>query len=209
MLENSIPGFQLQENGNDDGGRGSRRGAIALLIGGQLFTNSAAKFWSALLDELHSDFKESDGIVLETLSDTILSRELLFPQALLQREIDACAPIEDVRRSLEEALEEMELTGPPDSVRADVLAGDAVLKRCVLPFDCIDAEVFAFLLAWLLEWAEVPEALWNSDRVNGGFTARDRERGLLYDMRAALVFEHVSEGLFRRILKVNYVISAL
>ncbi|MFC1461458.1 hypothetical protein ACFLQR_02930 [Verrucomicrobiota bacterium] len=181
-----------------------KRGADALFVQGSTFTNTAAKFWSSLIDEVHSDHPQCDTIVLDTLTDKMLSRELLFPQASLQYELDRHMPVENVRQALREALADFDLIGPPDSVHVRLLSEDVECKRCDLPFDCVDADIFSCLIVWLLEWSEIPEFLWNNVSVDGAFYAGDRDRALRYHLRITLSNQHVSEGLFRRMLTICF-----
>lgn len=181
-----------------------RRGASVLSVQGSAFSNSAAKFWSSLIDEVCSDHPDCDTIILDTLTDTVLSRDLLFPQAALQHELDRHVPFENIRQALRAALADFELIGPPDSVRVRLLSGGVERKKCDLPLDCVDADIFPCLLVWLLEWSEISELIWNHDSVEGSFDASDSDRALQYHLRIALSNEHVSEGLFRRTLTMCF-----
>lgn len=199
LTDNAVLPPERASSRRDEG-----HGAAALNIRGSAFGNSAAKFWSALVDEVCGDYPECDSVVLDTLTGTPLSRQLLHPQAALQNDIDRLVPSKDFGRAMREALAEMDIMGPPDFVRARLMSGSAVLKSCVMPFECVDADVFSYLLAWLLEWSEIPEWLWNDECVEGGFSADDAGRGLRYDVDLAIVNEHVSEGLFRRTLTIRH-----
>lgn len=182
-----------------------RPGAKALLVQGALFTNTAAKFWSSLIDEVHFDYPDCDAIVLDTLTDALLSKELLFPEAALQRDLDKYAyPPWRIRQALREAIEEFELIGPPDVVRIRLFSGEVETKKCELPVDCVDADIFPCLLVWLLEWSGIPEWLWNDPTVQGDFLAKDHARSVHYHLRVELSNAHVSEGLFQRILKIHF-----
>ena len=131
------PHFSCAPMLENDSHNGSceKRGANALFVQGSTFTNTAAKFWSSLIDEVHSDHPQCDTIVLDTLTDKMLSRELLFPQASLQYELDRHMPVENVRQALRQALADFDLIGPPDSVHVRLLSEDVECKRCDLPFD--------------------------------------------------------------------------
>ena len=209
MLEDHVNGSgskaRRKTRENDRAGRGSaRRGAESLCVHGALFSNSAAKFWSSLLDELCLDFEDCDAIILDTLTDARLARNLLFPQAALQSALDSQPPLSDIRRAMREAAAEFGLTGPPDAVRARMLCRGEERESCSLPLDCVDADVFPLLLVWLLEWSEIPECEWNNKRLQGRFDASDRRRDLIYHFQFSLINRHVSEGLFRMILTIHY-----
>ena len=74
----------------------------------------------------------------------------------------------------------------------------------VAPLDCADAELLPFLLVWLLEWANVPDAFWNREKVRGDFSAEDRDRRLQYLVAFELRSRHLSEGLYERTLTLSW-----
>ena len=176
--------------------------ARALIIGGVRWTHAAARFWASLLSEVAADYPDCNAQVFETLAGTVLTRDLLFPETALQRELDRLQPTVRIEQALQEALTEFELYGPPGTVQLRLLAGNREMKRCELPLDCVDADIFAYLLAWLMEWAELPESQWNNDRVEGAFLIRDPDLPESRDAASGrLQFEftrlHISEGLYR------------
>ncbi len=175
-----------------------------LVVRGERFVNSAAKFWPSLVDELAADYPACDTILLELLTDAPLERELLFPAHALQRGLDQGRTVADLGVALREALAELAIIGPPGTVCARLRAGARELAVCALPLDCVDADIFPCLLVWLLEWAEIPQGLWNTSEVGGAFSARDRERKINYRLDFVLRSEHVSEGLYRRTLTLRF-----
>ena len=179
-------------------------GAQSLFIQNALFTNTAAKFWSALIDEVDFDYTDCDVIVLDTLTDIQLGKELLFPEASLQKELERHIHEQwQIQDALRKAIEEFELLGPPDTVHITLFSGDIQKKKCDLPVECLDADIFPYLLVWLLEWSEIPEFLWNGSTVQGDFHAIDRARSVYYYLNTGLDNVHVSEGLFRRTLTIR------
>ena len=184
--------------------RSGRLGARSLVIRGMSFTNSAAKFWSALVEELALDYPAGEALVLDTLTDIILDRELLFPENSLQHELDKHQSLLNIEDALRETLSQFDLIGPPSSVHVRLLAGGHEIKTCDLPLDCVYAEIFPSLLVWLLEWSEIPHCLWNNDSLTGDFNARDRHRTIHYRLQFDLVNKHVSEGLYQRTLTLRY-----
>lgn len=166
------------------------------MIGGVRYTNAAAKFWASLLSEVTTDFAEGTTLILETLSGAVLTRELLFPEMALQRELDQLGPALGLEQALKEALIEFDLYGPPGAVQLSLLAGERELKRCELPLDCVDTDIFAYLLAWLLEWAELPESQWDDENLTGAFSLRDLQNTIEGRLQFEFRRQHIREGLF-------------
>ncbi len=188
----------LLRDGERRGGSGLRRSAArALVIDGLRMTHSAARFWAALVSELAEDFPDCDRILFETLSAVRLDRACLYPESALQREMDRTAESGSLRQALEDTLHELAWGGLPDAVRVQLLAGDRPLRSCALPLDCVDAEIFATLAAWLLEWARIPESQWQAGRLEGGFGFRDPDAGWSGRLGVELIREPVHEGLSR------------
>ena len=75
----------------------------------------------------------------------------------------------------------------------------------VLPATFRDAEIFPFLIAWLLEWSGIPEFSWTDEKLAGDFLAEDWGRGLVYDVQFTLCEEHMSEGLLARTARIRFV----
>jgi len=165
------------------------------------YRNSAAKFWPALADEVAEFFPDRPLIELSAPSGTPLSRQFLFPEQELQRDLER---LSEEGRTLEDVMAELELTGLPVPVRLRVWAGDRVAHEQTLPTDCLDNETFPCLVVWLLEWAEVPEASWNAASVEGRFGGHDVKRSRRYAMAFSLANEPVKEGLVQRTLKLRF-----
>jgi hypothetical protein len=164
------------------------------------YRNSAAKFWPGLADEVAEFFPDRPDIELSAPSGTPLSRRALFPEEELQRDLDR---LMEEGRTLEDVLAELELTGLPAPVRLRLLSGGRVAHEQALPTDCLDNETFPYLVAWLLEWAEVPEDRWNAGSVEGRFSGQDAKRRRDYAMAFALSNEPIKEGLVQRTVKVT------
>ena len=77
------------------------------------------------------------------------------------------------------------------------------------PLDSVDSETFAYLVAWNLEWAQIPAARWNTHAVSGTIRGEDRERSRVYRVTFSLLNKHVSEGLVRRSLTVVPSVASL
>ncbi|MBI3986789.1 MAG: hypothetical protein HY343_07715 [Lentisphaerae bacterium] len=176
-------------------------GSSALWIGRERHANSAAKFWSSLLDEIVADYPVCDALRMEALTETALSRDLLFPETLLQKDMDVLEH-GNFREAMHKAVEELNLYGLPGAVGIRLLSGDREILARELPMDCMDAELFPYMVVWLLEWAGVEPRQWNDETVKGRLAADDRRRQ--YTLDFALDSIHVSEGLYRRILSVEF-----
>lgn len=174
---------------------GAPRGPSALFVSGVRHSNSAAKFWPRLVDEVRRDFPACTEIRLSTALSQPLDRDRLFPLKDFEDQARELAG-QDLGTVLRETAAELELLGPPAAVRIELLAGEEVLLGDALPLDCLDAEIFPFLLAWLLEWAGIPEPLWRGELLSGEVRAEDRLRGRLYALAFSVVRRHLSEGLF-------------
>jgi hypothetical protein len=196
----------LGEESKEAGER--RAGCKSLYVRGARYANSAAKFWTALVDEVRERFPPGAQIELETCTGGRLSPDQLFPQLELQRELErlADADLEDVLR---QTLAQLELTGPPAPVVIRVRDGETELLLQELPADCVDAEIFPFLVTWLLQWSGVADETWNAESVDGSFAALDRGRRMEYRISFRLANRHLSEGLFRRSLALIASVSAL
>ncbi len=181
---------------------GKRSSGLGIVVHGVRFVNSAAKFWPSLIDELLADYPVCDAIEFTMLTDYVLERDLLFPANALQHELDRRQGRKDFREAIREALSQFDMLGPPGAVHARLLAGSRLIAERDLPLDCVDADIFPCLLVWLLEWTEIPQDRWNDPEVNGAFCGHDRETS--YCLQFSLHSEHLSEGLFRRILTLRY-----
>lgn len=168
-----------------------------LYIRGVPYTNAAAKFWLALVRETRADYPGSDAMALTALMDGSLRVDMLFPTLALEREIQRTEKTGRCE-SLAALIAECELFGLPGAVQLEVCSGAETVSARALPCDCVDAEIFAYLLVWLLEWAEIPEKEWNADQVSGSIPAGDAERGVFMPWRVNLENTHLSEGLYRR-----------
>ena len=200
--------------GNDPNpASGAASNARALTVDGVCWTHTAAKFWAALLQEVAADHPDCTTLLFESLSGAELTRALLFPEQALQRALDRSPPFADLRQALREALADLELYGLPGSVRLTLLGsrpsgsgaqGAPVLLQRDLPLDCVDADIFAYLAVWLLEWAGLPESRWADPVLQGEYAVR--LSGVRPALRLRIHFErrHLSEGLYLWQLRVAF-----
>lgn len=178
----------------------------ALTVGGVTYRHSAAKFWPRLIDEALALHPACTRIELAALTPEAFDPVRLDPHAELQRDARdlAEALMEDVIR---ETVAQLALYGPPPLVRVRLLEGDRELYAAELPGDCADAEVFVFLVGWLLEWASVPRDTWINLQLRGAFAARDQRRKRTYGLQFATRREHVREGLYRVVVALDPKVS--
>ncbi len=178
-------------------------GANTLHIGGFPFVNTAAKFWSCLFDEVAAECPPHTIIEMSALSGGPLTPELLVPEATLQKDMDRLEN-KDIQDAFSDALATLEIIGPPQAVCLRLLppSGEGSIREMTL--DYLDADILPFLLAWLLEWANVPDSMWNESCVRGQILAEDRDRKWRYLISIELRATHLSEGLYQRGLVVHF-----
>lgn len=180
-----------------------RLGANHVYIHGMRYDNTAAKFWTTLVDEVLDDYPRCEELSLEASSGGILVPDFLTPEAALQRDMDRLLKSGE-KESFEEIIAAMEVIGPPSPVLLTLRAeGQALLNR-PMDTECLDADILPFLIVWLLEWSHLSESSWNRDEIKGDFIAEDRERRIIYKFRFTLHNRHLSEGLFRREVTVYF-----
>lgn len=179
----------------DPGAAGA--GADFLMIGGERYGNSAAKFWSSLIDEICEDFPHCSSAELSAPVPGLLNRGHLFPEGALQNDLGRLLTA-DFEAEMESALAEISLLGPPSSIRVRLLDDEGEVFSGEIPADCADADILPFFVTWLLEWAEVPESAWNDSEVAGCVKAEDIKRAVSYSIPFTLTNRHLSEGLWQR-----------
>jgi len=172
-------------------------GAKMLVVRGRRFKNSAAKFWSALVDELWEEYADCRRVTLEAMNEGHLDPELLFPEAGLERELNLLSENADhINEIWRKALADFELYGPPGSVGMRIFSEAGQQKLLALPMDCVDAEIFLYLLAWFLEWGDLPLSAWHEPKIKGAFSAADPFRKFKYLFDFTIEHAPASEGLF-------------
>jgi hypothetical protein len=182
------------------------RGPESLVVDGRRFANTAAKFWASLIDEIREDTPQCTCVELTALTANPLCEKHLFPETALQEGL-ADLLTGNIRQFMRDAIAELEVVGPPASVTVRLLADDEELLSRELPPECIDADIFPCLLVWPLEWAGIPRSMWNNEFLSGALTAEDRRRGLVYRLSFSLTSSHLSEGLYRRCIRVTPSVS--
>ena len=121
----------------------------AIFVSGTRFHNAAAKFWPTLIDEVGEEFPNCSLIEMSAPISGPLEQEHLFPALALERDLNALIHA-DFEEVMKKALAELELFGPPSSVRIRLCTDEGELLSRELPRDCIDAEILPHLLVWLL-----------------------------------------------------------
>jgi len=178
-------------------------GARVLYIGHEAFENTASKFWSSLIDEASMDYPGCNAISLASTGSIPLNDDLLYPVNALQRDLDSEADI-DLAEAIRQAVEEINLFGPPTAVRATILSGGEKLVSRNLPLECVNDHVFSYLIVWLLQWCGIQESRWNEELLSGKINAKDRERKIDYVMKMAYRNKHLSEGLYERAVILQF-----
>ena len=178
-------------------------GARMLHVDGELYENTASKFWSSLIDEASTDYPGSDTVSLVSTASVPLGVDLLYPVNALQRELDNGIEI-DLEEAIRQAVEEIDMFGPPAAVKTTIFSGKAMVVSRELPLECVDAHVFSYLIVWLLQWCSIPEPRWNEELLSGKISAKDRERKISYLMKIAFRNKHLSEGLYDRAVVVQF-----
>ena len=172
-------------------------GARLWVVSGQPHRNTAAKFWSSLLDESLAMAPPCDSLSCQWITSQELHPGLLFPEHILQQAMDASDVCRDPRQALREAIVDMTAFGPPADVSWILRAQDQEFRRGVFPADCVDADLFPFLVAWLLNWAGISPPQWHQPELQGAFEAADPIRHYRYSLACTLTRLHLSEGLFQ------------
>jgi hypothetical protein len=192
----------LLHNGKDGMGTGAY-GARMLHVSGFPFENTAAKFWSCLLDEVTEEYPAGTRISLMATCGGKLAADLLVPEMILQRDMRQLES-EEAQGVIDDAMGVLELIGPPSGVRLRLMApGDSAVVRDIVIED-IDAEIMPFLLAWILEWAKVPDGMWNRKTIRGTFMAEDRARRYVYTVSFELETRLLSEDLYQREVVIQF-----
>lgn len=181
--------------------------ATRVTIGHVGYANTAAKFWATLLHEVYWIFPEYDRLELRATCVGLLSPALLDPAAALGREIERLRA-QDVRSVLYDTIAQLAIDGPPPPVLARILADGRPTVGRSIPLDCLDAELFPYLLAWLLRWAGITHHLWDAEALRGGFTAAALGSQRAYTIRFEAHCRHLSEGLYERTVALHYAVRS-
>jgi hypothetical protein len=180
-------------------------GAKLLVVHGRRFANTAAKFWSALIDELVLEYGGCRKVVLEAVNEGKLDSALLYPEIELERELNLMAlNAGETNEAWQQALADFELYGPPGAVSMRLYSDKGELGNLCLPMDCVDAEIFLYLLVWLAEWGELPLHSWQDPEIKASFKASDPLRKLNYAFRFAITHQPLAEGLYTWKLELEY-----
>lgn len=189
---------------NDQNGAASGAyGAKTLHINGFPYENTAAKFWSCLLDEIADDYPNGMKVSLAATCGGQLVADLLIPEMILQRDMRKIET-EDAQMVIDDAMEMLELIGPPSGVRLRLIPANASAAVREINLDDIDAEIMPFLFSWLLEWAKIPDSLWNRKTTSGKFQAEDRLRRFVYTVGFELRTQLLSEELYQREVVIQF-----
>jgi len=183
-------------------------GPAAVFVNGVRYTNSAAKFWPRLVDEVLEDFPGATSIALTSYAGGALEHEVLYPEIAFERDLNRLL-FTNLAEAMQRVMAELELMGTPGSVALRVMEKEQEILLRELPLDCVDAEIFPYLVAWPLEWAGIPESRWNDACLAGRLMIEDRARKRAYDLDFELTGKHLSEGLYEKSIAVRFSRRAL
>lgn len=174
----------------------------ALFIGEKPYHNAAAKFWPRLIDEIKLSNPQCNVIELAAMSSIPLQKSVLFPELALEDDISRLwdLNLEDV---MNETVAEMDIIGPPAEVTIRLLKEEDIILEQPMPPNSLDAETFPYFAAWLMEWANIDDSKWNDKSITSSITGEDQEREINYQINFAILYEHVSEGLHRRTVRLD------
>jgi len=164
------------------------------------YAHSAAKFWPSVIDEVSGEYPRWSAVELAAPVSGPLRPEQLTPEVEFEKDLIRLLS-GDLDRTMQDVIAELEVLGPPSQVNIRVLSGAQELLARQLPADCLDADIFPYLVVWLLKWARIPERDWNRDRVAGRLEGVDRVRRRVYGIDFVVSGRHVAEGLFDRTVK--------
>lgn len=188
---------------NTGGAKADSYGAKSLYVRGFPYANTAAKFWTSVLDEVFAAYPPGTALELAASSGGLLMPALLTPEIMLQRGMDRLAA-QDNPETIQDAMAVLELIGPPGSIRLRMVPPGKDAEPQEIELDYLDADLLPFLLAWLLEWASIPDALWNEARVRGAFAGDDPSRRFRYLVAFELRSRLLSEDLYHRSLRLHF-----
>lgn len=184
-------------------GKSGEHGAKALHVRGFPYANTAAKFWTSLIDEVAVTYPPGVAIELAATAGGQLTPALLDPERLLQRDMDRLAENPNPE-TLQDAIDVLALIGPSGSITLRMILPGLEARPQEIELDYLDADLLPFLLAWLLEWAGVPDSLWNQERVRGAFAGDDPLRHIRYMVAFDLRSKLLSEELYTRSVRVHF-----
>lgn len=175
----------------------------SLFVDGVRYTNSAAKFWPGLIDEVHEDFPACTRIELAAKVSAQLGHEHLFPKIAFEKSFRRLL-YSNIQEEMKNTLAELEILGPPSSVQIVLFSKKREIVSREFPLDYIDAEIFPCLIAWPLKWAGIPEYMWKNEFLKGNVTAEDKKRQLIYHISFSVEKHHISEGLYQQSISLAY-----
>lgn len=175
----------------------------ANFINGTCYTNSAAKFWYGLAAEVYEDYPDCTDIELSTTTDDWLTTDILFPEIALGRDLERLL-LADIETERGNTIAELEIIGPPPPVHISLLSSGTEIMSTDLSLDIIDSGIFSCLVAWLLQWSNIPASEWNSDRLQNCISIEDRKRGVICRLSFLITKQHLSEGIFRKSIRISH-----
>jgi len=167
------------------------------------YTNSAAKFWFGMIDEIINDFPECTEFELSAGSSEDLSPDQLFPEISLEKDIKRLL-FADIEMEMQKTMNELDIIGPPAPVKIRLISQEKEIVCRELPLDVIDAEIFTCVVVWPLKWAEIPAQQWNNNLLEGSISMENRQLRLTYGIPFTVRRSDLSEGLFHRSICIRH-----
>ncbi len=146
-----------------------------------------------LFDEVFERYPDHTAVELSTTSAMTLDRDLLNPVAPLEHMLQT-PPAAD---SLVKLVRELEWTGPPAGIRIVVYQDMDTSLEGQISTEVADAETFMYLIAWLLEWSQLPAFRWTEERIEGHFRADTKPHAHIYHVQFVLQTEPLHEEMIK------------
>jgi len=173
-----------------------------ILVNNITYTNSAAKFWYGLIEEMRNDFPTCTKVELSTSTPDSLTEDILSPELALERDLERLM-FKDISAELSDTIAALEIFGPPPPVHIQIYTDKTQIISRDLSQEIMDAEIFSYLAAWLLKWAEIPLCLWNNETLNGTIVIQEMKIKTASRIRFEMKKQQISEGLYRKSIKLE------
>ena len=137
-------------------------------------------------------------IRLQGVSEQALDPSVLDPLGSIDANLFAIHEDES-DESLKDSVAHLDLVGPPESVRMELLDHQGHSLSDVPDSDSsLDSETFSYITCWLYEWTRLPSEKWREPELSGYVMAEDLASNVVYHLEYINRRRHVSEGLFEQ-----------
>ena len=169
-----------------------------------MYANTAARYWSTVLSSIGQGYPDCRTIRLRGMSEQSLEPGILDPLGTLSSELFEVRE-HDANAALAETVDQLNLVGPPEAVRMELLDHHgASLSDTPDPDSALDSETFSYITCWLYEWTRLPPEKWQEPELSGYVMAEDLAANVVYHLEYINRRRHVSEGLFEQQLDVSF-----